>query len=65
MDKPSTVVYREFLEALRKLVASTPLPAFVMLHIFRDLADQMAKLEEQQYQKDKAMMNGGKMHENQ
>lgn len=65
MDKPSTVVYREFLEALRELVTSTPLPAFVMLHVFRDLADQMAKLEEQQYQKDKAMMNGGETHENQ
>ena len=65
MDKPSTVVYREFLENLRCLVASTPLPAFVMLHVFRDLADQMAKLEEQQYQKDKAMMNGGETHENQ
>lgn len=55
MDKPSTIEYREFIQALRNLIAGTPLPAFVILQVLRDLTEQVSRLEEQQYQKDIAM----------
>ena len=52
MQKPSTIIYREFKDELQELINSSSLPAFVLLPVMRDVVRQLEKIEERQYQRD-------------
>ena len=57
MEKPSTVAFREFVEKIQQAVNSSNLPAFVLIPVFRDTLEQLAQLDEQQFQHDSAEWN--------
>lgn len=64
MQKPSTVIYKEFKEALETLVGDSGLPAFVMVGPVRELLIRLEEIEERQYQRDlkkwdEAVKSGG------
>ena len=57
MEKPSTVVYREFVDKIQEAVNTSNLPAFVIIPVIKDTLDQLVRLEERQYQHDAAEWN--------
>lgn len=63
MDKPSTVLHREFVDKLQNLINCSHLPAFVLVPVIRDALDQLIRLEDQQFQRDAAEWNAEKQKE--
>ena len=53
MTKPSTVARQEFIEKQVALINESGLPAFVLIDIVEEALDQLRKLAEEQYHKDK------------
>lgn len=49
-DKPIVLTHAEFIDNLTKLVNDTPLPAFVMRSVLRDLDKALQTKEQQEYQ---------------
>lgn len=49
-DKPIVLTRQEFIDNLTKLVNDTPLPAFVMRSVLRDLDKALQTKEQQEYQ---------------
>ena len=52
MQKPSTIVYREFSDNLQDLLNNAGLPAFVMIPLMREALTQLEVIEQRQYQRD-------------
>lgn len=48
-DKPIVLTHAEFIDNLTKLVNDTPLPAFVMRSVLRDLDRVLQTKEQQEY----------------
>ena len=48
-DKPIVLTHAEFIDNLTKLVNDTPLPAFVMRSVLRDLDRALQTKEQQEY----------------
>lgn len=63
MDKPSTVLHREFVDKLQNLINGSHLPAFVLVPVVRDALDQLIRLEDQQFQRDAAEWNAERQKE--
>ena len=53
MQKPITLVRREFVENMNKLIAESGLPFSMLSDIFKDAMLQSQELEERQYEQDK------------
>lgn len=49
-DKPIVLTHAEFIDNLTKLINDTPLPAFVMRSVLRDLDKALQTKEQQEYQ---------------
>lgn len=49
-DKPIVLTHAEFIENLTKLVNDTPLPAFIMRSVLRELDRALQTKEQQEYQ---------------
>lgn len=49
-DKPIVLTRQEFIDNLTKLVNDTPLPAFIMRSVLRDLDKALQTKEQQEYQ---------------
>lgn len=54
MDKPATILQREFREKIVTAVNESNLPAFVLRPILEQVLAEVKTIEEQQYQNDKA-----------
>lgn len=52
MQKPITVAREEFIICIKENINRSGLPAFLISDVLRDLAKQMDKLAESQYQYD-------------
>lgn len=52
MQKPSTLLYREFVAKMQDILNNSGLPAFVMLQTMREVITKLEALEEQQYRRD-------------
>lgn len=57
MEKPSTVLHREFVGKLQDIINGSNLPAFVLIPVLRNALGQLEQLEERQYQMDAAAWN--------
>lgn len=53
MQKPTTVLRQEYIEKQIKLINGSGLPAFVLVDILEDTLQELRRLAESQYQKDK------------
>ena len=49
-DKPIILTHAEFIDNLTKLVNDTPLPAFIMRSVLRDLDKALQAKQQQEYQ---------------
>lgn len=54
MDKPATLLQREFKENLVKTINESKLPAFVLVPILEQALAEVKDIEEEQYKADKA-----------
>ena len=54
MDKPATMLQREFREKIVTAVNESNLPAFVLVPILEQALAEVRTIEEQQYENDKA-----------
>lgn len=63
-DKPIVLTRQEFIDNLTHLVNDTPLPAFVMRSVLRDLDVALAQKEQQEYQFALSIMQGKEEPEN-
>lgn len=53
MDKPSTLLHREFKTAIVTAINTSGLPAFAIAPVLEDALREVRAIEEQQYQEDK------------
>lgn len=53
-EKPATLLQREFREKIVEAVNCSNLPAFVLVPILEQVLDEVKRIEEQQYEADKA-----------
>lgn len=54
MDKPATILHREFKEKIVSAVNESNLPAFALRPVLEQVLAEVIEVEEQQYEKDKA-----------
>ena len=54
MDKPATLLQREFKDNLVKIINESKLPAFVLVPILEQALAEVKDIEEKQYEADKA-----------
>ena len=54
MDKPTTMLHREFKTDLISLINESGLPAFVLVPVMEQALSELKAIEEQQYLADKA-----------
>lgn len=53
MEKPISIVYEEFKEALANLINNYGLPAFVIEPVLRDYLSEVQMIKERQYKMEK------------
>lgn len=58
MDKPATLLQREFKDNLVKIINESKLPAFVLVPILEQALAEVKDIEEKQYEADKAAYEG-------
>lgn len=58
MDKPATLLQREFKDNLVKIINESKLPAFVLVPILEQALAEVRDIEEKQYEADKAAYEG-------
>lgn len=58
MDKPATLLQREFKDNLVKIINESKLPAFVLVPIMEQALAEVRDIEEKQYEADKAAYEG-------
>ena len=58
MDKPATLLQREFKDNLVKIINESKLPAFVLVPIMEQALAEIKDIEEKQYEADKAAYEG-------
>ncbi len=49
-NKPIVIVHQEFVDSIVDIINNTPLPAFVMRSVLRDLDKALQTKEQQEYQ---------------
>ena len=54
MEKPATLLQREFKDNLVKIINESKLPAFVLVPILEQALAEVRDIEEKQYEADKA-----------
>lgn len=54
MDKPATLLQREFKDNLVKIINESKLPAFVLVPILEQALAEVKDIEQKQYEADKA-----------
>lgn len=58
MDKPATLLQREFKDNLVKIINESKLPAFVLVPILEQALAEVKDIEQKQYEADKAAYEG-------
>lgn len=58
MDKPATLLQREFKDNLVKIINESKLPAFVLVPIMEQALAEVKDIEQKQYEADKAAYEG-------
>lgn len=58
-NKSIVIVHREFIDKITQIVNSTPLPAFIMRSVLRDLDKALQTKEQQEYQLALSMQGKG------
>lgn len=58
MDKPATLLQREFKDNLVKIINESKLPAFVLVPILEQALAEVKEIDEKQYEADKAAYEG-------
>lgn len=58
MDKPATLLQRDFKDNLVKIINESKLPAFVLVPILEQALAEVRDIEEKQYEADKAAYEG-------
>lgn len=58
MDKPATLLQREFKDNLVKIINESKLPAFVLAPILEQALAEVKDIEQKQYEADKAAYEG-------
>lgn len=53
VQKTLTIARHDFVEAMSRLIVESGLPYSMLCDIFKDAAQQMDRMENEQYQKDK------------
>lgn len=54
MDKPATLLHREFKNKIVEAINGSNLPAFVVASVLEDALAEVREIEEKQYEADKA-----------
>lgn len=58
MDKPATLLQREFKDNLVKIINESKLPAFVLVPIMEQALAEVKDIEQKQYEADRAAYEG-------
>lgn len=58
MDKPATLLHREFKDNLVKIINESNLPAFVLVPLLEQALAEVKDIEQKQYEADKAAYEG-------
>lgn len=64
MDKPATLLQREFQKKIVDAINESGLPAFVLVPILEQALAEVQRIEEQQYQEDKKKFESEEAREN-
>ena len=62
MDKPATLLQREFKDNLVKIINESKLPAFVLVPILEQALAEVKDIEQKQYEADKAAYEQGEVN---